>query len=84
MRQPIDVIVQHSDGYWKHIGTGQLHRVLWVSPREVVTWSMTESWVGSAAQFIREFEVWTGPEPEKDEKLDSGQPERGAGHSSEP
>jgi len=57
MMRAIDLIVQHNRGWWKHERTGQYHRVVFACPHEVVTFSETESWLGKASDFIREFDL---------------------------
>jgi hypothetical protein len=55
MNQPIDVITHHSPCDWQHIPTGEIHSIVWASPREVITVSMSCTWRGRAVEFVREF-----------------------------
>ena len=53
----IEHIVNHQPMTWRHIPTGETHRVVWASPREVVSISESCAWLGRAVQFITEFEA---------------------------
>jgi hypothetical protein len=57
----LELIVNHHPMTWRHIPTGETHRVVWASPREIVSVSESSAWLGRAVQFVREFEAIDEP-----------------------
>ena len=55
------LILDYADREWRYIGKsggrGDVHRVISVSEKEVISVSGTHAWLGPACQFLKEFQV---------------------------
>jgi hypothetical protein len=56
MKQPLNVIVEGALDWWRQIDTQRYYRIVWASPHEVAAISDSDTWLGSAVTFVREFE----------------------------